>query len=60
VQAFADSLHVVFLAAVPFTAVAFLLTLWLREIPLRRTLPSGRGAAETLGMDEASETVAAT
>ncbi len=60
VQAFADSLHVVFLAAVPFTAVAFLLTLWLREIPLRRAVPSGRGAAETLGMDEASETVTVT
>lgn len=27
-------------------ATAFVLTLWLRELPLRRTLPSGRGAAE--------------
>ena len=59
VQAFADSLHVVFLAAVPFVVVGFFLTLFLREIPLRRSVAPGRAAAETLGMDEAPETAMA-
>jgi EmrB/QacA subfamily drug resistance transporter len=33
--AFSDSLHVVYLAAVPFAVLAFLLALRLREVPLR-------------------------
>jgi hypothetical protein len=36
--AFSDSLHVVFLAAVPFAILAFLLALRLREVPLRATM----------------------
>jgi hypothetical protein len=35
--AFSDSLHVVFLSAVPFAVVAFGLTWLLREVPLRST-----------------------
>jgi len=36
-QAFAASLHTVFLVAVPITAVAFALTWLLKEVPLRQT-----------------------
>jgi EmrB/QacA subfamily drug resistance transporter len=35
--AFSNSLHVVFLSAVPFALVAFALTWFLREVPLRKT-----------------------
>ena len=38
VHAYAASLHTVFLAAVPISAVAFLLTLFLKEVPLRQTV----------------------
>ena len=34
-QAFVQSFHVVFLAAVPLTAIGFVLALFLREVPLR-------------------------
>jgi EmrB/QacA subfamily drug resistance transporter len=37
VQAYATSLHTVFLVAVPISAVAFLLTFLLKEVPLRKT-----------------------
>ena len=37
VEAFAASLHLVFLGAVPFAAAAFLATLFLQERPLRRS-----------------------
>jgi EmrB/QacA subfamily drug resistance transporter len=33
--AFSDALHVVFLSAIPFAIIAFLLTLRLKEVPLR-------------------------
>jgi EmrB/QacA subfamily drug resistance transporter len=36
--AFSNSLHVVYLAAVPFAVVAFLLALRLREVPLRTSM----------------------
>jgi EmrB/QacA subfamily drug resistance transporter len=54
--AFSDSLHVVFLAAVPFAVIAFLLALLLREVPLRTTMgpgapePSGAELGEAFGM----------
>jgi EmrB/QacA subfamily drug resistance transporter len=60
--AFSDSLHVVFLAAVPFAVVAFALTLLLREIPLRTSMGPNAGAqtegtelAEAVGMTTAAE-----
>ena len=58
-DAFAHALHFVFLAAVPFAALAFVLVLFLREVPLRRTTGRGAGmaAADTQGMPEAAETV---
>jgi uncharacterized membrane protein len=41
VEAFARSVHVVFLAAVPAAVLAFLLTWLLQEIPLRETAHVG-------------------
>jgi EmrB/QacA subfamily drug resistance transporter len=37
IQAVADSMHVVFLAAVPVAALAFVVVLFLKELPLRDT-----------------------
>ena len=37
IEAYAASLHTVFLAAVPITAVAFVLSWFLKEVPLRET-----------------------
>jgi EmrB/QacA subfamily drug resistance transporter len=61
--AFSDSLHVVFLAAVPFAVLAFGLALMLREVPLRTSMgPSagqpaeGTELGEALGMSPAAET----
>jgi hypothetical protein len=47
VQAFAHSLHIVYLSAVPFAALGIVLALMLREVPLRPT--TGR----SVGMDAA-------
>ncbi|HEY1571114.1 MAG TPA: MDR family MFS transporter [Pseudonocardiaceae bacterium] len=46
VHAYAQSLHVVFLAGVPVAVVAFVLSLFLKEVPLRGT---SRAAATELG-----------
>ncbi|WIX91193.1 MDR family MFS transporter [Amycolatopsis sp. DG1A-15b] len=46
IQAYSDSLHVVFLAAAPVGLVAFALAFFLKEIPLRDT---ARAAAPGLG-----------
>ena len=35
IEAFASSLHDVFLAALPIVAIAFLISLFIKEIPLR-------------------------
>jgi EmrB/QacA subfamily drug resistance transporter len=58
VTAVSDSLHVVFLTAVPILVVAFLITLFLREVPLAARAKAPL-AAEGLGADEASEVVLA-
>jgi EmrB/QacA subfamily drug resistance transporter len=42
IQAFAHSLHAVFLWAIPFGVLAFLVSLTLREVPLRETATLGR------------------
>jgi hypothetical protein len=44
--AFSESLHVVFLAAVPFAFLAFLLALMLREVPLRTSMAPAAGEPE--------------
>jgi hypothetical protein len=58
-HAFGHALHIVFLAAVPFSAAGILLALMLREVPLRQTSArsAGRSAAESQAMPEAAETV---
>jgi MFS family permease len=57
-HAFNHALHIVFVAAVPFSAVCIILALMLREVPLRRT--TGRGpamdAADSQAMQESPET----
>ena len=43
-QGFADSMHVVFLIAAGVIAVAFLMVLWTKEVPLRQDVgPGGAG-----------------
>lgn len=61
IEAFAHSIHSVFLWAVPFTVAGFLITLLLREIPLReRTQSSTAGvAADSEPMVEAGALEAA-
>jgi EmrB/QacA subfamily drug resistance transporter len=44
--AFSDSLHVVFLSAVPFAIFAFLLALRLKEVPLRTAMGPGERLTE--------------
>jgi EmrB/QacA subfamily drug resistance transporter len=51
VNSVSESLHVVFLAAVPILVVAFLLTLLLREIPLRTRAHGIPAAEEAPGVD---------
>jgi MFS family permease len=61
-QAFGHALHILFLAAVPFSAAGIVLALLLREVPLRRTTGRGAGldAAEGQAMPGSAETVTAT
>jgi len=54
--AFSDSLHVVFLAGVPFAIAAFLLALRLREVALRSSTSPGQDAAGSQAMPVAAET----
>lgn len=46
IQSFADSLQIVFLAAVPLAVVAFVMTWFLKDVPLREDVHVG-GIAET-------------
>ena len=57
IDSFSNSIHSVFLWAIPFAAAGFLITLFLREIPLReRKQPVGTSVAEDMGMQvEAGE-----
>jgi hypothetical protein len=55
IQAVPDSLHVVFLATVPFLVVSFLLTLLIREVSLR--MRAGSALGEGLGLDDSAGTV---
>jgi hypothetical protein len=59
IDAFSRSLHSVFLWAIPFAACAFLLTLLLREIPLRGRQAPGVAAAEDFGMPLNEESASA-
>ena len=51
VNAVSESLHVVFLAAVPILVVAFLITLLLREVPLRTHARGVPAAHEPVGVE---------
>jgi EmrB/QacA subfamily drug resistance transporter len=53
--AFSDSLHVVYLAAVPFAVLAFLLSLLLREVPLRTSMGPVAGQPEPAAGTELGE-----
>jgi EmrB/QacA subfamily drug resistance transporter len=47
IESFAHSIHAVFLWGIPFALAGFLITLFLREIPLReRAKPPGTGGAD--------------
>ncbi|MGH2821376.1 MAG: MDR family MFS transporter [Actinomycetota bacterium] len=57
IEAFARSIHVVFLWAIPIAILGFLITLFLKEIPLRESAHVGHagedlGAALETGFDE--------
>jgi uncharacterized membrane protein len=54
VTAFADSLTPVFLVTAVIGLVAFALSWFLREVPLRKTLGAGETAGETVGLEEAA------
>jgi hypothetical protein len=57
IDAFSNSIHSVFIWAIPFAVAGFLITLFLREIPLRERKQSiGKGAAEDLGMPLEADT----
>jgi EmrB/QacA subfamily drug resistance transporter len=53
--AFSDSLHVVYLSAVPFAILAFLLALRLREVPLRTAMGPTPGQRQSSQGEELGE-----
>jgi EmrB/QacA subfamily drug resistance transporter len=56
VDAYAHAIHVVFLAAVPVAVVAFVLALFLKEVPLRGTSRAGASdVGSAFGMSEAAD-----
>jgi EmrB/QacA subfamily drug resistance transporter len=59
VTSVSDSLHVVFLTAVPILVIAFVITLFLREVPLGGRVKPPATVAESLGMDDGDELVLA-
>ncbi len=56
VDAYAHAIHVVFLAAVPVAVVAFVLALFLKEVPLRGTTRAAtRDVGDAFGMPETGD-----
>lgn len=55
IQSFNDALQDMFIVAVPIAAVAFVVVLFLREVPLRTSAADGAGAAEQIGEELAVE-----
>jgi MFS family permease len=56
VDAYAHAIHVVFLAAVPVALAAFVLSLFLKEVPLRGTSRAGSSdVGEAFGMAEGTD-----
>jgi hypothetical protein len=60
INAVSESLHVVFLTAVPILVVAFFLTLLIKEVPLRTKAQGIPGAGEGVGIEVASDLGGAT
>lgn len=58
IDAFSNSIHSVFLWAIPFAFAGFLITLFLREIPLRERKQPVRTPAEDPGTPAEAEEVA--
>ncbi len=56
INSVSESLHVVFLAAVPILVIAFFLTLLIREVPLRTKARGVPAANENLGLDLETDT----
>jgi EmrB/QacA subfamily drug resistance transporter len=58
VDAYAHALHEVFLYAVPVAGLAFVLSLFLKEVPLRDTAKAGAGdVGDAFGMPERAESL---
>jgi EmrB/QacA subfamily drug resistance transporter len=55
VEAISRSLHSVFVWAIPFGVVAFVIALLLREVPLRGAQPAGTAAGEDFGLPVTEE-----
>jgi len=55
VEAISRSLHSVFVWAIPFGVVAFVIALLLREVPLRESQPVGTAAGEDFGLPVTEE-----
>ena len=53
----ADALHPVFVAGVPIIAIAFVATLFIREVPLRQTAHVAAGRPGSAAEGAFSETV---
>jgi EmrB/QacA subfamily drug resistance transporter len=54
VSAFAESLRPVFLVAAAVAVVGFILSWFLPEVPLRKSVDAGETAGETLGLEKAA------
>ena len=58
VEAYAHAIHVVFLAAVPVALAAFVLSLFLKQVPLRGTAQAGASSVgDGFGMPEGSDSL---
>ena len=54
-QGMSDAMHLVFLAALPFAALALLLSLFIKQVPLRETVDSAEELAARTAADVAAE-----
>ena len=54
-QGMSDAMHLVFLAALPFAALALLLSLFIKQVPLRETVDSVEELAARTAADVAAE-----
>jgi DNA-binding MarR family transcriptional regulator len=57
IHAFTDSLNTVFLAAAAIVVLAFLLTFWIKQVPLRKTV-AGAGVGEAFAVPKDTSSLA--